>query len=228
MFYHDVLSYTGVSLNEIQVNQFKVYYEFLIKYNKHTNLTRITEEKEVYYKHFLDSLLLTKSCDIKKIHTMCDMGSGAGFPSIPLKIVYPHLKITIVDALQKRISFLSELVEKLNLDDVTLVHDRAELFAKKNQEAFDLVTARALGSLKLISEMGIPMVNKEGIFVGLKSAKYEEEMKEATPILKILASVIDKVDTFELPYDYGTRVNIIIKKERHVLGYPRTFAQMKK
>ncbi len=226
MIKEEVVKWFGLSLSDEQLTQFNLYYEFLIEYNKHTNLTRITEKKEVYYKHFFDSLLLIKSCDIMQIQTICDMGSGAGFPSIPLKIMFPHLKVTIVDSLQKRITFLTQLSQKLGLKDVTLVHDRAELFAQKHQEAFDLVTARALGSLKLISEMGIPMIKKTGLFIGLKGAKYEEEIIEAQGILSALKSKITAVRTFELPYEYGMRANIVIQKEKHVTGYPRTYAKM--
>ena len=120
MFKDDVKDNLQIELTEFQLKQFDIYYKFLIEYNEVTNLTRITDEEEVYYKHFYDSLTIVKSLDMNGINTLCDMGAGAGFPSIPLKIMYPHLQITIIDSLGKRITFLKLLIEKLNLDDYAI------------------------------------------------------------------------------------------------------------
>lgn len=226
MFKEDVKKYLNIELNDTQISQFDVYYTYLITYNQTINLTRITEEHEVYYKHFFDSLSLVKSIDFNYIKTICDMGSGAGFPSIPLKIVFPHLEVTIIDALNKRIVFLNQLIEKLNISDVTLIHDRIEHFALAHQESFDFVTARALGHLSLISEMGIPMAKVNGYFMGLKAQNYEEELKESEQAIKKLGGNIKHIETFDLPYQYGHRVHINIEKIKHVKGFPRSYAHM--
>ena len=207
---------------------FDVYYQYLIEYNKITNLTRIVDETEVYYKHFYDSLTLASTIDMNQIQTLCDMGAGAGFPSIPLKIMYPHLEITIVDSLNKRIVFLENLVAKLELSKIQMIHDRVELYALKNQNKFDLVTARALGHMSLITEMGIPMIKKNGYFIGLKAQNYEEELNESRIGIKILGGEIMDIKAFDLPLDLGHRVHIIIKKTKQVNGYPRSFVMMTK
>lgn len=223
-----VQSLLSISLNEQQLKQFNDYYCELIEYNKITNLTTITDEEGVYYKHFYDSLTLARTIDMSKINTMCDMGSGAGFPSIPLKIVYPHLKITIVDSLNKRIQFLSRLIEVLNIDDVECVHDRVESYAVRHRSSFDLVTARALGHLRLIAEMGIPMVKEGCLFVPLKGPQFQEEIDQSTNALKLLKASIEKVDEFELPNGLGKRANIIIRKHKNIAGYPRAYSVMTK
>lgn len=225
-FKEDVKKYLNIELSDFQISQFDVYYTYLITYNKTTNLTRITDEHEVYYKHFFDSLSLVKTLDFRHIESICDMGSGAGFPSIPLKIVYPHLKITIIDSLNKRIIFLNQLIEKLNISDITPIHDRIEHFALTHQETFDFVTARALGHLSLISEMGIPMTKVGGHFMGLKAQNYEEEFNSSKHAIKMLGGVLKQIETFDLPYQYGHRVHINIEKIKHVKGFPRNYAQM--
>lgn len=218
----------NLTLDEKQLKLFDDYYHELIEYNKITNLTTITDEEGVYFKHFFDSLTLAKTVDLSKIVTLCDMGSGAGFPSIPLKIVYPHLKVTIVDSLNKRILFLNRLNEILGFTDIECIHDRVETFALKRQGFFDLVTARALGHLRQISEMGIPMVKENGLFVSLKGPHFQEEINQSTNALKLLKSSIEKVDEFELPRNLGKRANIVIRKHKHIVGYPRTYQIMTK
>jgi 16S rRNA (guanine527-N7)-methyltransferase len=228
MFKEDLKKILNLDISDEQEKQFDVYYHYLIEYNKITNLTRITEKDEVYYKHFFDSLTIVMSIDLTQIHSLCDMGSGAGFPSIPIKILYPHIKVTIIDALNKRILFLNQLMDKLNLHDVILVHDRIENYAKIHQESFDLVTARALGSMSLISEMGIPMVKKDMYFLGLKAQNYEQELKEAERGIHLLGGLIQEIKHLNLPYGLGERTHIIIKKEKHIKGYPRSNALMSK
>ncbi|HAX02087.1 MAG: 16S rRNA (guanine(527)-N(7))-methyltransferase RsmG [Tenericutes bacterium GWC2_34_14] len=209
-----------------QMHLFEIYYEFLISYNQITNLTRITEINEVFYKHFYDSLSLVNVLDFNHIDSVCDMGAGAGFPSIPLKIMFPHLKITIVDSLNKRITFLTQLVEKLHLSDISLYHQRIEEFAINHQNEFDVVTARALGHLSLISEMGIPMVKNDHFFIAPKGQQAELEIEEAENAIKYLGGQIVNKKQFELPQGYGQRMNILIKKTKHISGFPRTYTQM--
>jgi len=227
-FKNDLARGLKIEIDDVQENQFELYYEFLIEYNKITNLTRITEKDEVYYKHFYDSLTMASSLNMNDVQSICDMGSGAGFPSIPLKIIYPHLQITIVDSLNKRIVFLKKLIEKLDLNNVTLVHDRVEHYALDHQQQFDIVTARALGNLSLISEMGIPMTKMNGRFIALKGINYELELLESSQTLDILGSKVEEIKKYDLPYEFGTRYHIIIKKNKHIKGYPRHFSIMSK
>lgn len=229
MFEKDVKQDFNIDLTEAQVKKFQSYFSFLIEYNEITNLTRITEEKDVYYKHFYDSLSLCKTLDMRQISTMCDMGAGAGFPSIPLKILFPNLKITIIDSLGKRITFLKKLIEILNLDHVNLVYDRIENYALKNREQYDLVTARALGKLPIILELGMPMVKRYGLFIAYKSSHYEDELESAKDAIKILGGKLNRVNEIELPYDYGNRSHIVIEKVFESPNiYPRAFAAIKK
>lgn len=225
-FEKDMMELLGISLTSSQIEQFSQYFEFLIEYNKITNLTRITEKDEVYYKHFYDSVTLINTLDFKNMVTLCDMGAGAGFPSIPLKIVFPHLKVTIIDSLGKRITFLKQLVERLGLHDVWINHDRNELFAVKHQQEYDVVTARALGQLSLILEMGIPMLKVGGFFIAPKGGNCDDEIKESENALHTLGGEIKKIIRFDLPHQFGQRTNILVQKVKHIKGYPRTFTQM--
>jgi 16S rRNA (guanine527-N7)-methyltransferase len=218
----------NVKISDVQQKQFKTYFETLISYNEKVNLTRITEESEVYYKHFYDSLTILKTMDINHVISVCDMGAGAGFPSLPIKILYPHLKVTIVDSLGKRITFLKNLLEALCINDVELIYDRVETYALKHQNEFDIVTARALGSLQLIIELGIPMLKVGKYFVAYKGSNYQKEINESINGLKLLRSYVDKTYQMELPNDMGFRSLVLIKKEKHIDGYPRSFAIMKK
>lgn len=218
-----VQSLLDITLSPKQELLFEMYYNHLVKFNEHTNLTRIVDRKDADIKHFLDSILLSKLLDFNQIETMCDMGAGAGFPSIPLLIVFPNLKVTIVESQIKRINFLNELKVLLNLD-FKVVHERAEVYALNNQQSFDLVTARALGELRLILEYGIPMVKVNGYFIAPKGLKYQEEINDAKRALKILSSDIIKIDTFELMNESGFRANILIKKNKHVENFPRAYS----
>lgn len=227
-FIKDVKDVCGVDLSEHQINQLEKYYQKLIDYNQKVNLTSITEKEEVYYKHFLDSIALMRNIEEGKELSICDLGSGAGFPSIPLKIVNPNLKVTIVDSLNKRITFLQELVTKLDLDGIELYHDRAELFALKNKESFDLVTARAFGSLSMILEMGTPLLKTGGKLIIMKSKDGLEELKNITNSKRILHVKLINSDGYNLPNNYGYRLQLIFEKLKHNNKYPRTFANIKK
>ena len=156
----DFLRGLDIELSDVQQVQFNTYFEYLSEQNKVMNLTAITEMKDVYYKHFYDSVSLVKAIDFNDIKTICDIGAGAGFPSIPLKIIYPHLTVTIVESLQKRIGFLTRLSLKLNMDGIELISNRAEIFAANNRNRFDLVTARAVAPIKILDELALPMVKK--------------------------------------------------------------------
>jgi len=227
-FKKHLLDGLNIEATKQQLNQFDIYYRYLIEYNKITNLTRITEIDDVYYKHFYDSLTLANTIDLHNDLSLCDMGSGAGFPSIPLKIMFPNLKITIVDSLNKRIVFLEKLLEKLGITDVILVHDRIEHFALQHKSSFDIVTARALGNMSLIAEMGIPITKINGKFIAYKGINYEEELKASNQGINILGGNVQKILKYELPRQLGTRNHIVIEKIKEVKKYPRQFSLMNK
>ena len=228
MNFNELLQNIDIELNEIQLEQFKTYFEFLVEYNNYVNLTAITEEEDVYIKHFYDSILVGKVFDLTTVETICDVGSGAGFPSIPLKIVYPNLKVTIVDGLDKRITFLKQLTSKLGLENVTLVHGRAEEFAKDHRESFDVVTARAVARANILNELCIPLVKVGGHFISMKGKNALEEISEGKS-LEVLKCKIVKQNEYYLPKEDSKRVLILIKHiEKCPLKYPRAFASIKK
>ena len=224
--FYEVLKQHQIILTEQQKQQFYDYAVMLAEWNEKMNLTAITEINEVYEKHFLDSLL--PSFDVKLEGSFCDVGAGAGFPSIPLKIVYPQLKVTIVETLGKRITFLSELCKKLGLTDMTLVHERAEIYALTHRESFDVVSARAVANLRLLSELCIPLVKQGGIFLAMKGANAAQKCEDAQKALKTLG--VKKEAEFEVHLsDQAKRVNYVFRKVKATpKQYPRAFAKMKK
>lgn len=217
------LSTHGIELSDKQQQKFQTYYQMLVEWNEKMNLTSITEEHEVYLKHFYDSIATSFYTDLTKELTICDVGAGAGFPSIPLKIIFPNLKVTIVDSLNKRIHFLNQLVEALELDNVSFVHDRAETYGKGDYRAsYDIVTARAVARLSVLSELCLPLVKKGGHFIALKSSKGEEELEEARFGIGVLGGKVLDTISYELPEDAGERQMIIIdKRSQTPKKYPR-------
>lgn len=218
----------SITLSVEQERLFDLYLEILLETNHKMNLTAITDPHEVLIKHFYDSLLLAKVVDFRQGLAICDMGSGAGFPGIPLKIVFPMLRLTMIDSLTKRTRFLEILVGALGLADVTIINNRIEQAALNLQNTFDVVTARALGTMPLILEMGLPMVKKGGVLVAMKGAKADDELLAAEPAITFLGGMLETVSRHELPFDMGERTNIVIRKTAHVKGYPRPYAHMKK
>lgn len=214
----------GITLSDHQKDQFRTYYDMLVTWNDKINLTSITEEHEVYLKHFYDSITPSFYHDFTEPLSLCDVGAGAGFPSIPLKIVFPNLNVTIVDSLNKRIQFLNQLANELELEGVRFVHERAENFGK-NQDyraSFDIVTARAVARLTVLSELCIPLVKKHGLFLALKSSKGEEELDEARFGIGVFGGRVSDIYQFELPEDAGERQIIKIEKRSQTpKKYPR-------
>ncbi|ALJ23120.1 16S rRNA (guanine(527)-N(7))-methyltransferase RsmG [Lactobacillus gallinarum] len=210
------LSKHNFVLTDKQKEQFKLYFKFLIEVNEHVNLTRITEENEVYLKHFYDSIMpLFVFGDVfKDGATLCDVGAGAGFPSIPLKILKPSLKVTIVDSLAKRLTFLKDLIAKLGLDNVELVHGRAEDVGQNKlyREKFDIVTARAVAKMSVLSEYCLPLVKKDGYFVALKGPKAEDELDEGKKALAVLGGKLIKDEELTLPGTTEERTLVLVKK----------------
>ena len=218
----------NIDLNEEMINKFEVYYNELIETNKYINLTAITEHDEVYIKHFFDSLTLVKAIDLSQNISLCDVGSGAGFPSIPLSIVFPNVEVTIIDALNKRIKFLCEIISKLDLKNTKAYHFRAEEYVKEKRESFDIVTARAVARLNILCELCMPLVKDNGYFIAMKGQTAEEEISEANKAIEILGGKIEKIIKFELPNEAGFREIIMIKKIRRTpLKYPRAYAKIK-
>lgn len=212
----------GMELSDKQIAQFNLYYELLTAKNKVMNLTAITEYNDVVKKHFIDSMMISRVLDMKKINSLCDVGTGAGFPGIPLKIVYPHLHLTLVDSVGKRVNFLSEVVEKLGLEDVEAIHSRTEDLAhnSKYREKYDLVTARAVASMNVLSEYCIPYAKIGGYFAAYKSGNIEEEIENAKNAVKTLGGKIEKKDMFEL-YEMGRSIVLIRKVNSTPKIYPR-------
>ncbi|WP_144523550.1 16S rRNA (guanine(527)-N(7))-methyltransferase RsmG [Bacillus pumilus] len=214
----------GITLSPVQLEQFETYFRMLVEWNEKMNLTSITEKEEVYLKHFYDSISASFFIDFHKVTTICDIGAGAGFPSIPLKICFPHLHVTIVDSLQKRITFLNELAKGLNLQDPTFYHDRAETFGqrKEKRESYDLVTARAVARLSVLSELCLPLVKKEGLFVALKASATDEEMQAGKKAVTVLGGEVVEKHSFVLPLEESERNIIVIEKKKQTpKKYPR-------
>lgn len=217
----------GINLNEEQLRQLEEYYNMLIAYNEKINLTTITEEKDVYLKHFYDSLTLIKAINLGGNVSLCDIGTGAGFPGLVLKICFPNLKITLVDSLNKRVVFLQEVIDKLKLKNIDAIHSRAEDFARNNREKFDIVTCRAVAKLNVISELCLPIVNVNGYFIPMK-ANIEDEIKDLT-FLERLGAILERIISFKLPIEDSIRNLVKIKKiEKTNHKYPRTFDKIKR
>lgn len=218
----------GMILSDQQLKQFELYYQTLVEWNEKMNLTAITKKEDVYLKHFYDSLTVSFDYQLNN-QSLCDIGAGAGFPSIPLKIVYPNLKITIVDSLTKRITFLKHLVNVLELDNVEAISARAEDYAKDHRETFDIVTARAVARLNILDELCLPLVKLHGDFMTLKGLKAQEELDEARiGIEKLGGRVVKQVD-FTLTDENDYRCNIFIHKIKNTpKNYPRPFGKIKK
>ena len=197
----------NIILTSKQLEQLDKYYHLLVSWNEKINLTSIIEEKDVYLKHFYDSLTLSKVIDLNKPLTLCDIGTGAGFPGIVLKIVFPTLSITLVDSLLKRINFLNTVINELKLTNIKAIHTRAEDFAKTNKNSFDIVTSRAVSSLSNLLVYSMPLLKKDGVFLPRK-ANCEEEIEE----INNKKIKITRIERFQLPIENSNRTILEIKK----------------
>lgn len=211
--FYSNLKLNNIELTEKQKDQFNKYYKLVTYWNERINLTAISDEDEFYTKHFYDSIATSFYYDFSNVKSICDVGSGAGFPSIPLKIIYPHLEVTIVDSLNKRIKFLNLLSEELGLEDCRFVHGRAEDIGqnKEYRESFDIVTARAVARLNILAELCLPLVKKGGYFLSLKAQKADEEKNEAIKAITLMGA---KFEADSLFYIEG--------EERHILQIKKT------
>ena len=213
-----------ITLNDAQKKQFTDFYEFLIEKNKVMNLTGITEFQEVLVKHFLDSLACVRAVDMEKVNSIIDVGTGAGFPGVPLKIAFPHLEACLLDSLKKRVNFLEETFRLLDLKGITAIHGRAEEYARNKdyRESFDLCVSRAVSNLSTLSEYCLPYVKKGGYFISYKSGAVKEEAQQAEKAVKILGGKIKDILYFTLPDSEIQRSLVVIEKISSCPGrYPR-------
>lgn len=214
----------GITLTDRQKEQFDRYYEMLIEWNSVMNLTGITEYDEVILKHFIDSLTVVRVTDMSKVSSMIDVGTGAGFPGIPIKIAFPHIRLVLLDSLNKRLKFLNAVIEELGLESVETLHGRAEDHARKNglREQFDLCASRAVANLSTLSEYCIPFVKKGGVFISYKSGTSDEEIDQASNAIEILGGKIERTDKFTLAGTDMRRSLVQIEKVKNTPGrYPR-------
>lgn len=218
-----------IELSEEQINKFDIYYNMLVEWNQKMNLTALTQPYDVALKHFCDSILLLKYADIPKGSSLIDVGTGAGFPSLPIKIVRPDINLCLLDSLNKRLVFLKEVVNELKLDNVTIVHSRAEDGARKPQmrEKFDFATSRAVAQLNLLSEYCLPYIKTGGAFLAMKGKYSEEEIADAKNAIKILGGKISKVSTYNLTDSSERTIINISKISKTDKQYPRTTAKIK-
>lgn len=226
--FKELIAQKGLVLTDAQMNQYKQYLFLLQEWNEKMNLTSIIEEEAVYEKHFYDCLLSIDQIDFND-KSLLDIGAGAGFPSIPLKIAFPTLKLTVLDSLQKRMIFIEEVVKKLDLKDVNIVVSRAEDYALKNRETYDIVTSRAVARLNILAELSLPLVRLGGTFLAYKGQSAIEEYKECQNGITLLGGKLEKIQEETLPSENAIRYNLFITKQKKTpLSYPRPYSKIKK
>ena len=216
----------GITLDDLQIEKFKKYCDFLLEYNKTTNLTAIRNEEGVYLKHFFDSALICKYFDFSKVNNLIDIGSGAGFPGLVLKILYPNLKVTLLDSNNKKVKFLEKVSEILELDNVEFICDRAENFIKNRRGYYDVSIARAVSELRIISELCLPFTKLGGNFIAMKG-NYETELEAAKTTFGVLNSKIKNIYETKLPIEESNRSFIIVEVQGKIDNkYPRPYDQI--
>ena len=217
----------NVDITEIQLNQLEEYYNLLVTENKKYNLTAITEKEQVYLKHFYDSITLSKIIKLDN-QSLCDIGTGAGFPGLVLKIMFPNLKVTLIESNGKKCNFLNIVKEKLNLNNLTIINDRAEIYSINNREIFDIATSRAVAPLKHLLEYSVPTVKVDGYYVAMKSNIENETQNIDNYYNKLNISLKDKI-VFNLPKENSLRTILLYKKNKETNKiYPRKYTDIKK
>lgn len=218
----------GIEISDKQLKQLEKYYELLIEWNEKINLTGITKKEDVYLKHFYDSATIVKVIDLKNEENLCDIGTGAGFPGMVLKILFPNLKVTLIDALDKRIKFLNEVIEKIGLKEIETIHARSEEYATKNREIYDIVTARAVSQLPILIEYCVPLVKEGKFFIPMK-ANISQEIIDSQNAIKLLNIEEIERSEFLLPIEGSTRTIIKFKKNGKTNNkFPRKYSEIKK
>lgn len=220
----DSLKKLNISIDEDQKSKFSKYYSLLLEKNKVMNLTRITDEEEIITKHFVDSLMIAKVVDVEKVESLIDVGTGAGFPGIPIKIMWPEIKVTLLDSLDKRVGFLQEVIEELDLEGAKAIHGRAEDFGQDDnyREKFDLCASRAVADLSVLSEYCIPFVKEQGEFISYKADGSEEEIHNAKNAIEALGGSLERIATETIPgTDIKRQFAVIRKIEKTDSKYPR-------
>ncbi len=222
--FQSMLAEKGIILSSHQLEQYEQYYQTLVEWNEKMNLTAITEKESVYLKHFFDSISAAFYFDFNQPLNICDVGSGAGFPSIPIKIAFPNIHVTIVDSLNKRIHFLEHLAEKLKLDHVQFIHDRAETFGgnPKHREQYDVVMARAVARMSVLTELCLPLAKIGGTFIAMKAQSASEELEAANKAITVMGGKLNQVHSFMLPIEESERNLLIVNKVKSTpKQYPR-------
>ena len=221
-FFIQGLKEYGFDPTDEQIEKFIRYYDLIIEWNEKINLTAITEYKDVMIKHFLDSVSIIKAVDMSSVNSLIDIGTGAGFPGIPIKIMFPDIKITLLDSLKKRLNVLDLIIDELNLKDIYTIHGRAEDIARdpKHREKYDLCVSRAVANLSTLSELCIPYVKPNGKFVSYKSEKADEELEKAKNAIRLLGGKVISAVSFELEDNIRTLI-VIDKTESTNKKYPR-------
>ena len=202
----------GLTISDDILKNLTIYLEFLKNYNQHTNLTAITSDNDILLKHFYDSLTIIKAVDPSNIESLLDIGSGAGFPGMVLKIFYPNLKVTLIDSNNKKTKFLKELALRMNVD-VKIINDRVEDFAKNNLNKYDIVTSRAVANMRVLSELSLPLVKKDGLFIALKG-NIAEELDESKQTIELMGGKIERIISFKLYDNNGNRNIVVVQKKR--------------
>ena len=224
--FKNYLQKLNINLTKEQEEKFQIYADFLIEYNKHTNLTAIKDEEGIYLKHFYDSLTIQKY--LKEHDSILDIGTGAGFPGMVLAIINPNNNFVLLDSNNKKINFLKSLNEKLKLENVNFIHERAEEYVRKNLEKYDIVTSRDVADLRILSELSIPALKIKGLFIPLKS-NIEEELKKSTDVIEILGGKLIKKEEFILPIENSKRTILLIEHQTKTKQiYPRSYDKILK
>ncbi len=217
----------GIELNDFQLSQLEVYCNELLEYNKHTNLTAIRNPEDVYLKHFYDSMTIVKNIKLTN-ESVIDVGTGPGFPGVVLKIIFPEINLTLLDSNNKKTKFLTYICEKLGYNDIKIVNERIEEFVKENRYSFDIVTARAVSHLRIISELCLPLIKENGLFIALKGDA-TLEIEESKDTLRVLNSEIVLETKFLLPKENSKRTILSIKRNKDIQNiYPRSYDKIVK
>lgn len=218
----------GIIISDEQLGKLQLFYSLLFEANKIMNLTNIIKEEDVYLKHFYDSLTIVKVCDLTTIDSLCDVGTGAGFPGLVLKIIFPNISMVLIDSTEKKVCFIKEIIEKLGLEGINAIHDRVEEYAINHHDCFDIVTSRAVANLSILTELCLPLVKVNGYFIAMKGNATDELSKISNNLIK-LNSRVEKCEVFLLPKEESNRTLIKIIKEKTIdKKYPREFREIKK